>query len=702
MTPATIALRGSKRLAVCMLCLAATACAPEKLPTNEAVAVLVFRIEGEDGGARYNGFARLAVSGDERGSVRGIRELRYVDGTERRAAVDGTLVGRTLQVRFRDLAPPSQGEVAGPRRLAGAGPKVESRSYAIGRFDRDLRSASLTHRNLRDNRVRRASESWTLESRDQPWTVGTQRIKTDGKWVSVPLSLAGGSVVKISAPGSPGAQGFFLPRGTPAPETNPIEQDCVGCATRGTSDPVHGRPNYHSGREGPVWLRRFTDEERKTDWVFWFLDDRRAAPAEVGLRVMSYDPRRYANVFCNPWVTVDASPAIVGPGQPVTIRVRALAFAGLDMFWWFGATGVPALDVAHIRAGNGQSSGEATWSVTIDQPGTYRFGANARDLLYWTDPGTPHQASESCGLAYDEVTVVAGVRKSYTVGFILLAPAGTDVATPEFQRYLTRLEDIKAALVGQFATSTDGRGAVDISHETMVLMPPGPVYGLEDGFQMWAFLGSTLRETFYTRYADVFDFLAIYEVYPDKTIGGRHQIAKTFVAGLGISPSDAAAGWGSAGRLQGLGLVTDVRDLPDTYDFVGSQMHLLLHEVFGHQWGVYAGRLEAGGFHFGTGIESPTFTVLYGRPWRKIDETHFTTADVQDPATGTFKVTFHPWMLYIAGMKTRGEVPEVLMDVIPDTPPTHRYDLVTTTGTYVNLTLQSLIDQYGDRYDVSW
>jgi len=51
-------------------------------------------------------------------------------------------------------------------------------------------------------------------------------------------------------------------------------------------------------------------------------------------------------------------------------------------------------------------------------------------------------------------------------------------------------------------------------------------------------------------------------------------------------------------------------------------------------------------------------------------------------------------------MLLRSEVPETLMDVAPDTPPTSRYDLVTTTGTYENVTLQSVIDQSGDRYDV--
>ena len=108
------------------------------------------------------------------------------------------------------------------------------------------------------------------------------------------------------------------------------------------------------------------------------------------------------------------------------------------------------------------------------------------------------------------------------------------------------------------------------------------------------------------------------------------------------------------------------------------------------------------GFHFDVGIQSPNFTVLYGRPWRKLDETHFTTENVQDPVTGTFKVTFHPWMLYVADMKTRSEVPDLLMDVEPDTQPSSRYDLATTTGTYENVTLQSAINQSGDMYDVAW
>jgi hypothetical protein len=76
--------------------------------------------------------------------------------------------------------------------------------------------------------------------------------------------------------------------------------------------------------------------------------------------------------------------------------------------------------------------------------------------------------------------------------------------------------------------------------------------------------------------------------------------------------------------------------------------------------------------------------------------------DGKQAGASTFKITFHPWMLYVVGMKTRSEVPDLLMDVEPDTQPSSRYDLVTTTGTYENVTLQSVINQSGDRYDVGW
>jgi len=170
------------------------------------------------------------------------------------------------------------------------------------------------------------------------------------------------------------------------------------------------------------------------------------------------------------------------------------------------------------------------------------------------------------------------------------------------------------------------RGLCDASYPTVVLTPPGPVAGLEDGDDaMYTFVRTAIRDHFYTDHADAFDFLAIYEVYPDKSIGSRHYTVRVREAGFGITPYDISASWGSSGRLRGIGLVKDANELPAEYDFMDSEMHLLLHEVFGHQWGVFAERMMKPGFHFDIGLQSPTFTVLYGRPWRRVDDTHFTT-----------------------------------------------------------------------------
>jgi hypothetical protein len=53
-------------------------------------------------------------------------------------------------------------------------------------------------------------------------------------------------------------------------------------------------------------------------------------------------------------------------------------------------------------------------------------------------------------------------------------------------------------------------------------------------------------------------------------------------------------------------------------------------------------------------------------------------------------------------MKYRHELPQVLMDLEPDIPPTHLYDLVTRIGTYELVHLQDVIKGSGDRYDVNW
>ncbi len=673
-----------------------------------ASAVYVYGVQGTERGKRYKGSVAIFVDEDSERAVTASRSISHDGKPAIGLTGRGTLRDNKLQLRFTRPAAPASGK-KNSESMTPEFRRSESNQVCVsGQFKPTQKICRMFARYGSAGRDAPAVETWTLQRQDRLCNKTVHKVRVMGdRWASVSIPVKGAGVVKVSLPRARAPQGLFLPKGASVPEMKAVpgeELFCVPAMRSGKR--AAGAPAAFNEKHGPTWFRKFTKEDAKKEWLFWFRDGESATwrlhPVIVALPPFLHEP---IPMFCDPYVSIEVHPHVAAAGEEIAITVSARAFAGLDMYWWFGSgTGITELDKAHIAAGSGAVTASYSWTVTIDAPGTYTFGANARDVIYWNNPsigdGIPHQASEGCGLAYDTVEIRPEVRRSYKVGFVLLAPQSADLSSAEFQAQLSKLEDIKAALPSQFLTSTYGRGECDATYPTVVLTPPGPVYGLTDGSAMFTFVRETIRDYFYTDHPDVFDFLAIYEAYPDKAIGSRHLTVRTRVAGFGMTPYDTSADWGSAGKLSGVGLVKDVTEMPDTYEFMDSEMHLLLHEVFGHQWGVFAERLQKPGFHFDIGIESPTFTVLYGRPWRKIDETHFTTENVQDPATGAFKVTFHPWILYVAGMLQRAEVPETLMDVEPDTPPASRYDLVTTTGTYENVTLQSVIDQSGDRYDV--
>jgi hypothetical protein len=404
--------------------------------------------------------------------------------------------------------------------------------------------------------------------------------------------------------------------------------------------------------------------------------------------------------LCDPWVDLQVFPRRAAPGEPITLSVDAVAVAGVDSLWWWGEnTGLPGFDKAHWASGGGVYHRRLEWTVTIPTPGTYTFGANARDLRYWTDPGRPHQASEGCGIDRVTVEVDAALAKSYTLGFVLLTEPGTDLTSAAFQDQLARVENARGAVEDRFSAATQGDAAVDASYPVMVLRPTASPVGLPDDPGMYSFVEGAVRDHLSPHHPDGFDFLAVYETYDSAEIGSRHYKVRTAVAGLGIRPKDDAWRWGR-GRLQAVGLVTDTARLTPTYDFDGSEMQLLLHETFGHQWGVFMSQVGDLGSHFQMGLESPTFTVLYGRPWRELQPGVYTTADVRDPVTGDTLVTFHPWVQYLAGIKPLAQVPASLMMVAPDNPPRYRHHLVTTSGSHSRVWLRDLILAHGDRQDI--
>lgn len=659
--------------------------------------LLSYQVAGKDDLGEYSGevviLRRIASN-----KVDAIRTIQYKSGDALRAVGSGVFNNREYRIQFssavvlktaiKELVPKSLPKDA----------KSPLSVFLTGKLSDDKKSAVVRVLTREDKKSRKGLEKWSFKEKlkaPSPHVKATS-IKRNS-WNAINLSLKNASSIKITVRDAATPLGIFLPKGEKPPKWQQYPDDDRPLPLFGDSGKA-GFPQMQTVSDGAVWVKNFSKQEMDREWIFWYRDDFLLEARDIDFRVEIL-PRQWLPFLCDPWVKIDISPNVVAAGEPININVQARAWAGLNMYWWFGVTGLSQFDRAFIQSGNGLTYGDHDWTIQIDEPGNYTFGANSRDVLYPV-PGIAHQASEGCGLSYDTVEVRDPGSRSYSVAFIILAPVGTDTNSAAFQTLLARVNGIKAQLPAQFSTSTDGRGIVDVSYPTVVLTPPGPVYGISDPSNMWNFIANTLNNEFYMHHPDDFDFVAIYETYPDVTIGSRHLTTRTRVAGFGITPYDTSASWGSAGRLRGIGLITDVNNMPDSYDFLDSRMHLLLHEVFGHQWGVSAARLTTGGSHFGIGIQSPNFSVLYARPWVKIDDTNYTTANIIDPATGTHKVIFHPWMLYVAGMKQRHEVPASFLDVSPDTPPAHRYDIVTTTGTSESITLDSVILESGDRYDV--
>lgn len=116
--------------------------------------------------------------------------------------------------------------------------------------------------------------------------------------------------------------------------------------------------------------------------------------------VCSIVDRFLSHISGPPEVRVIASKRVVAPGEPFDITVVGHSPIGLAAIWWFGqGTGDVDHDKAHWQPQTGEHEAERTWQgITLAQPGTYSFGANARDTLYGVQVGVPHQASEGAGI----------------------------------------------------------------------------------------------------------------------------------------------------------------------------------------------------------------------------------------------------------------------------------------------------------------
>lgn len=295
-------------------------------------------------------------------------------------------------------------------------------------------------------------------------------------------------------------------------------------------------------------------------------------------------------------------------------------------------------------------------------------------------------------------------RRTFDVAFVLMLPASRDPDGPAVAGMVSRLEGIATALGPQFLRSTYGSGAlavdptIHIVQDDRPIRSPDRIFGEDANGQ----LARVLRERFYAAHDDIYDFLAVYADAPDVPAwGGTHFEVRSLLDGLGRFDEleDRGEDFGSEGRLRGIGMVTDANALPDVYDFEASDMHLLLHELVGHSFGAHIPELSRGDTeHFERGVESPGFTVMYGRPWVQGDDpTTFEVLQDIDPETGFYPITFHPWVLYHVGLLERHEVPDRILAIDLDRRPRSRYDVEPATGFPTALVLDELIEAYGDR-----
>ncbi len=678
---------------------------PETENPNRSV-VEVYQVEGEDQNGRFSGLARFYFAGEERRDFTAVRELDYTDGSRQCFIGIGRRAGGFNQIVFE------QNSTDFTLNTNDGGLTAHFEVPPVNRVEMEVQ--------LPEGRVQFGtgisvlSESWRPISENH-LKVKQQFLRARSQtlgWVGIPIRFRNSGLVKLSIRDDNVRAALLLPNGQ-HPDDDVHARKLVNLGLEETYNNrralagINGVPQLHTSSQGYSWLYELDDQEIRRGWKIWVNGAISLRPG-VGVLMEYYQWSNgsYTPAFGQPTAGIEIGPQRVVQGQPFEVTISGASLNGLDQIWMFGnATGIPELDRAFTVQAQGRLCMEKTFSMTIDRPGTYSFGANARDLLYGRENGL-HQASDACGLAYDIIEVEPEIRKRFRVGFVLFAPEGYDANHPEVRSALRKLTDIKFALTSQFERSTEGHGRLQALGQTFVFYPSGAIPDIvEDGSrEVNNFVFDVLRDELYAHYEDDYDFLAVYEIYPDKQWGARHITIRSYVNGFGFNgPVDHSDVVGSQGRLRGFGFTGDPRTFPVEYDFRDSKMLLLLHELFGHQWGIRLPELQRGSSgHFKAGIESTNVSVMYARPWRRINDTTFETVEIIDPQTGYYKVTFHPWVLYTAGLKLRHEIPQQLYEIITTDSLPRYAEYRTVTGTTRTIYLDDMIERYGDRYDVRW
>jgi len=279
--------------------------------------------------------------------------------------------------------------------------------------------------------------------------------------------------------------------------------------------------------------------------------------------------------------------------------------------------------------------------------------------------------------------------RTWTMAFVLTTRPGTDTSTAAFQAKIGKVTDVRDRMDKAMRIATEGLGAITPSDEVFLVQIDPPPNGVVNDGDTNGF-ARDVAKLLYEQTTDVWDFIAVYADYATPMVGSRYVRAKNNTTKIGFQLWDGTEHFGSAGRLMGVGLIDDVARMPQQSDYADGDVQLLLHETIGHQYGVFHPEINRLGAHFALGLQSPCFTMMYGRPWKRVDDTHFKCEQGPNPNTGVLGVKFHPWMMYMMGLKERSKVPAQLMRIALDELPDNRYSQYETTGTFEWVTMTDL------------
>src|SRR4030042_2048996 len=214
-----------------------------------------------------------------------------------------------------------------------------------------------------------------------------------------------------------------------------------------------------------------------------------------------------------------------------------------------------------------------------------------------------------------------------------------------------------------------------------------------------------IAKEFFKTHADEYDFLVIISNFdfkmPELEVEAFYLGVKNDTLGIGIEAFDNTELFGSKGRLQGtidMGNIAKTSTDPLDAKFT-TTMGILAHELL-HRWAAHvrfrqpdgstsSALLGRGGYHWSFLLDTQG-SLLYGNRWRANGDGTFTSL----PGWKYYS----PLDLYLMGLRTKSDVPPMLLIEAPGIEPNRLPQAgVTITGQARTVTIDDIIAVEGER-----